>query len=148
MGYKTPLTIKALGSSYISYKGRSTPFVLFCSRFSRFEFATLKKQNRLQTLFKMSCWLVKMGCLLVKLIVQCLCMWNKIVLPISSLFLPFLSQFLWTMDPPRSSFNQLSQVPLDQSWQSWALIEGKWWPHLWVTQWDPNKTCRGGVKPK
>ena len=91
----------------------------------------------------MGCLLVKMGCKLVKLVVQCLCMWNKMDLAISSLFLSFLSHFLWIMDPPRSRSINLTQAPLDQSWQSWALIKGKWCPQLWVTQWGPNKPCRG-----
>ena len=43
---------------------------------------------------KMGYWLVKMGCKLVKLVVQCLCMFNKIDLAISSLFLSFLFHFL------------------------------------------------------
>jgi len=41
----------------------------------------------------MGCWLVKMGCKLVKLVVQSLCMCNKMDLAISSLFLSFLSHF-------------------------------------------------------
>ena len=75
-------------------------------------------------------------------------MWNKMDLAISSLFLSFLSHFLWIMDPPRSSFNQLFQAPLDQSWQSWALIKGKWWPHLWVTPIKPpiNPIGKGRAK--
>ena len=40
------------------------------------------------------------------------------------------------MDPPRSSFNQLA--PLDQSWQSWALIKGKW--VMAPSVGNPNKT--------
>ena len=46
---------------------RLNHFVPFCSYFSRFKFAGFKT-------VKMTCWLVKMGCLLVKLVVQCLCM--------------------------------------------------------------------------
>ena len=60
--------------------------------------------------------LVKMGCRLVKLVVQYLCMWKKMDLAISSLFLSFFYHFLWAMDPPSSSFINISQPPLDQSW--------------------------------
>ena len=91
---------------------------------------------------KMGFMLVKMGCKLVKLVVQCLCMWNQIDLAISSLFLPFLCHFYWIMDPQRSRSINLAQA-LDQSWQSWAQIKGKWCPQLWVTQRDPNNPCRG-----
>ena len=50
--------IKALGGPLNSLWERSTPFISFCSCFSRFEFATFKGN---QITVKMICLLVKMG---------------------------------------------------------------------------------------
>ena len=45
-------------------------------------------------------WLVKMGCRLVKLLVQCLCMWNKMDLAIFSLFLTIFISFCFAAFAP------------------------------------------------
>ena len=81
MGYRGPLTIRI---PHETIGGKIEPFLYhFIAVFPASNLLLLEQPKT-----------VKMGCKLVKLVVQCLCMFNKIDLAISSLFLSFLFHFL------------------------------------------------------